>query len=609
MFTGKLAADTKIADVLRSHDVTSYEQLVARRQEFAKRAEVLNQRQLALFRPWSAPLAATLGLGSMLAQRAHRLLSTVGISSSNYTEEDRLREFFRASADVFTTEPLDGVVLSYDDVTVVMKDVLSRHLQSMTARVDALVKVSEDTMDSEEKTSIVGLKRAEIVSEYETQRKQLESLRDKYIEFQDTANVESIDLELSSLNREHETYIIEFDKKVIRLQELEKNSLKSLSEQESRIKELLSVRAARIKISNQASRRKTTPDKAPTGAVSLADTEKADEHLMTRLQKFAKELEETEALVNQAERGFFEIVGEEQPKSELVRVRIDYKVLQSSGATTEELQNPKVVKALSLELPSIEGLRLPVDTKLVRIPGGVYMMGDSGSYTETYGLLGDVDTMVDAGSDGDPDEKPLHRVVLSPFYVSAYAVSNRLFRLYRKDHDSGMMFGDEGVSVNGDKMPAVNIKGGRLDVLGFVAWMNKNYPGPAGLKWRLQREAEKEYLMRDVNQSFKERKFYKHYAERFSYNITVDDKRFVNGYGIHNARANIGEWCEDRYGNYSERLVINPSGAERGDQFVWRGDGRTNMVEFVRAARRSHGTADTCRSDLGFRLVLALETA
>jgi formylglycine-generating enzyme required for sulfatase activity len=98
---------------------------------------------------------------------------------------------------------------------------------------------------------------------------------------------------------------------------------------------------------------------------------------------------------------------------------------------------------------------------------------------------------------GAMDELPMHVVKIEhPFWMASKEISNAQLRLYLKAHNSrfedrvGYQFGQEGIPVNGDELPAVRVSW--LDAQGFCTWLSQK----TGKKVRLPTEAQWEWAAR-----------------------------------------------------------------------------------------------------------------
>jgi len=123
---------------------------------------------------------------------------------------------------------------------------------------------------------------------------------------------------------------------------------------------------------------------------------------------------------------------------------------------------PVVLWADALDIEPNTGM------EFVFIKGGCFEMGDS-------------------VGDGDANERPVHTVCVSDYSIAKFEVTNEQFRKFRPQHNSGTY---EGLSLNGDKQPVVNVSW--YDAVAFAKWLSEK----TGKIYRLPTEAEWEYAAR-----------------------------------------------------------------------------------------------------------------
>ncbi len=223
---------------------------------------------------------------------------------------------------------------------------------------------------------------------------------------------------------------------------------------------------------------------------------------------------------------------------------------------------------------------------MVLVPGGAFKMGSPEG----------------AGVD---DERPLHNVSLSPYYMDVYETTNRV---YRRCVDAGACTPPEIRTLFDDPLyadhPVVIVDWDQA--WKFCAWAGK----------RLPTEAEWEFAARGPDG-----RIYPWGNEwdpsRANWNGgengdgTVGTKPVgsypsgVSPFGIHDMAGNVWEWCADwhnadSYGNYHEKT--DPRGPRFGTVKVlrggaWKGSGQ----ETVRAANRFMDRPFEAYSLFGFR--------
>jgi formylglycine-generating enzyme required for sulfatase activity len=77
-----------------------------------------------------------------------------------------------------------------------------------------------------------------------------------------------------------------------------------------------------------------------------------------------------------------------------------------------------------------------------------------------------------------------------------------------------------------------------------------------------------------------------------------------NELGIYDMSGNVGEWCNDWYGDYSSSAVTNPTGPSTGGYRVFRGSGWSDDEQICRVASHyDSGQPSISLNKLGFRVV------
>lgn len=222
--------------------------------------------------------------------------------------------------------------------------------------------------------------------------------------------------------------------------------------------------------------------------------------------------------------------------------------------------------------------------KMVDIPGGTFIMGNSG---EGYNY----------------DEAPAHKVTLSAFRISACEITNAQFEEFFPDHKE--LRGKEFGISTGDNEAVCYVSW--HDAYDYCNWLSAK----TGRKFRLPTEAEWEYACRawtntpyytgdvlpegcDRNQK----------TERNLKLVSLEvGKSQPNAWGLYDMHGNVEEWCLDYYGPYSPEPAVNPVGPEYGDFKVTRGGSHNTPAEFLRSANRSAASASDSHSQIGFRIV------
>ena len=222
------------------------------------------------------------------------------------------------------------------------------------------------------------------------------------------------------------------------------------------------------------------------------------------------------------------------------------------------------------------------------------------------------------------DEKPVHTVYISAFYIDKYEVTNEEYkrfidanpqwgkdRILHKYHD-----GDYLRHWTGNRYPY----GKENHPVTWVSW----YAAIAYAQWkgkRLPTEAEWEKAARGglVYNEYLSGNLINSEAANYGKNVggtTHVGNYFANPYGIYDMIGNVSEWCLDKYSSYffsnSPRLnpVAGGSIYSIVDDFkntktdrVLRGGSWSSLERHVRVTHRSSRSPDWTGANLGFRCV------
>ncbi|MBP9134501.1 MAG: SUMF1/EgtB/PvdO family nonheme iron enzyme [Saprospiraceae bacterium] len=202
-----------------------------------------------------------------------------------------------------------------------------------------------------------------------------------------------------------------------------------------------------------------------------------------------------------------------------------------------------------------------VSFKMVAIPGGTFSMGSN---------------------DGGSNERPVHSVSLSAYYMGETEVTQALWQAVMGTNPSD--------HKNCEECPVEKVSWN--DAQKFISKLNQK----TGKRYRLPTEAEWEYAAKggqsytySGSNDIKDVAWYSENGNRETH--PVKQKR-ANGYGLYDMSGNVWEWCADWYADwyaadyYSKSPNKNPAGPSAGNWRVLRGGSCYNSSEYCRVANR-----------------------
>jgi len=254
---------------------------------------------------------------------------------------------------------------------------------------------------------------------------------------------------------------------------------------------------------------------------------------------------------------------------------------------------------------SVMEIHTPLGVAMVLLPGGAFTMG---------------------GTAGGVDESPRHKVILSPFAIDKYEVTQEQLAKLQMPNPS---------QFKGPRRPVEQVRWSDAaqlcnarsraeglqpcyDEATFACDFNAN-------GYRLPTEAEWEYAARagsrttglntDGTGAAVEKQLSSHacYAGNSRQKTDPVGSRKPNAFGLHDMRGNVLEWCQDVYdaGYYQHSPVTDPHGPEDGPKRVMRGGAWNSTPSQCRTTARYAeipGITDACfaRNTFGFRCVRRL---
>ena len=220
-----------------------------------------------------------------------------------------------------------------------------------------------------------------------------------------------------------------------------------------------------------------------------------------------------------------------------------------------------------------------VSYEMVWVRGGTFRMGATS----------------EQGKDASSNEKPVHSVTLSSYYIGKTEVTQALWKA---------VMGSNPSHFKGDNLPVERISWN--DCQEFIRKLNAQ----TGQNFRLPTEAEWEFACRGGNNS----RGYKYSGSNYIDNVAwyTDNSgkkthpvatKSPNELGIYDMSGNVLEWCSDCYGGYTSGAQTNPKGPYDGSYRVFRGGSWDYGAEICRSSSR-HGIYPDIRYGFGLRLSL-----
>ena len=225
-----------------------------------------------------------------------------------------------------------------------------------------------------------------------------------------------------------------------------------------------------------------------------------------------------------------------------------------------------------------------VSFNMVRVEGGTFSMGAT----------------AEQGSNAQDDEKPIHQVTLSTYFIGETEVTQELWQT---------VMGNNPTNHSGRILPVEKVSWD--DCQTFITRLNQL----TGQNFRLPTEAEWEFAARGGNESkgymfagsnnWEEVAWYEGNSSVGNGTHDVGTKQ-ANELGLYDMSGNVNEWCQDYYGVYGSDAQINPVGSSTGNFRVYRGGDWNNGLLKCRTSARDKGVPRNSSIVLGLRLVLPL---
>ncbi|MDI9529911.1 MAG: formylglycine-generating enzyme family protein [Candidatus Cloacimonadota bacterium] len=217
-------------------------------------------------------------------------------------------------------------------------------------------------------------------------------------------------------------------------------------------------------------------------------------------------------------------------------------------------------------------------------------------------------------NDGEDDEKPVHKVTVSPFWIGKYEVTQAEWKEVMNSNPSYW---------KGDQLPVeqvnwfdavdycnkLSIKEGLTPCYSgsgkYITcdWTANGYRLPTEAEWEFAaREGVKDKgYMYSASNDINSVAWYWDNAGKQTHSV---GSKAANELGIYDMSGNVWEWCWDWYdeGYYAKSPGLDPRGADSGSYRVLRGGSWLNDDNFCRVANRFIFNPDCSYNNFGFRV-------
>lgn len=218
-----------------------------------------------------------------------------------------------------------------------------------------------------------------------------------------------------------------------------------------------------------------------------------------------------------------------------------------------------------------------VEFGMMYVEGGTFMMGSD-------------------DADAEDDEKPVHQVTLSDYYMGQTEVTQALWKAVMGSNPSW---------TEGDNLPVENVSWD--DCLDFIDKLNQitgeNFSLPTETQWEFATRGGvySEGYKYSGSNNLDDVAWYGENSGRKTHPVGTKQ---ANELGIYDMSGNVWEWCSDRYDSYSPAAVIDSISNLLGSDRVRRGGSWFSNATSCRCTERFSNTQTSTSSSLGLRLAL-----
>jgi formylglycine-generating enzyme required for sulfatase activity len=219
-------------------------------------------------------------------------------------------------------------------------------------------------------------------------------------------------------------------------------------------------------------------------------------------------------------------------------------------------------------------------SNMVEVKGGIFQMGG---------------TREQWGEGAHVFELPVHSVKIDTFRICRFQLTQGEWQILMGDNPSHFR-GDSSLPVDSISWE---------DAEFFLAHLNSLTTGG----YRFPTEAEWEYAARGGALSRKYKYSGSNNVDEVAWTYNNSNGRThpvgrlkPNELGLYDMSGNVWEWCNDWYGDYQSKPLINPLGPASGEHRVVRGGCWSNGPDYKRVSHRNYRYPGHRHNDYGFRL-------
>ncbi len=214
------------------------------------------------------------------------------------------------------------------------------------------------------------------------------------------------------------------------------------------------------------------------------------------------------------------------------------------------------------------------------------------------------------------DEKPVHRVHLSPFTISRYPVTVRNYATFVAEGGYGdaelwapsgwAWIENESITepdgwtaqLRFPNRPVTRVSWFEADA--FCRWARGTLPSEAQWEYAARGDQGRPFPWGDAAPSAQHAAFagrLRHASPVGVYPLGASPE------GVHDLAGNVREWCGDWFGDYDDGEQSDPAGLAEGTWRVVRGGSFVNVTRYLRGAFRRNGAPRIRAGFAGFRVV------